>query len=46
MMGDVLLAIGILGLAVDEIIMALWLKRLHERVTILEMRVTILEGRK
>lgn len=46
MIGDVLLAISILCLAVDEIIQALWIKRLHERVTILEMRVTILEGRK
>ena len=46
MIGDVVLAIGILCLAIDEIIQALWLKRLHERVTILEQRVRILEGRK
>ena len=46
LIGDVILAIGLFCLAVDEIIQALWLKRLHERVTILEQRVRILEGRK
>lgn len=45
LIGDVLCAIGILCLAIDEIIQALWLKRLHERVTILEARVRKLEGR-